>query len=826
MRTLRGAIAGAIALLITSTAPAGAAQAAESTVPSAPHTALTMNFDGWGYIDGSFSYEPSRNSLEIYQQNANGYALVMRGFAAENWHYLDVTPPKGTRFLAGQKYQTTTNFSPQDSITVLNISGDGQSCGWSSTPGTIEVKEAAYDDAGRFTAFAATFSVPCGWRGSAKGEIRFQSSIGYKATDTWAYQLQMGAQPAGMRGRTQNVTVEANGTVPTTFGAASLSGTDPGAFEISANTCSGNTLNYGQTCQLSISPKASALGEQSAVLTLVEDSVAGKVTRLLSLTGYDPRDATAAPGYFSFGDVPAYETSAPQTVTLTGASDLPITFGQATLGGDNASSFKITSDGCSQKTLSKGQSCSVTAVARPSSPTQVGALLTLPDNSFAGRTQLSLGVNGYPDDRGTYYPVAPYRIMDTRTGKGAPKRMVGPGGVVSLQVTGSGGVTTEASTVVLNVTVTGPTMDGFVTAYPSGLSRPTASSLNFTKGWTGANSVTVKVGADGKVKFYNHAGSTHIIVDVDGYYSKGHECCSGYMGGQYHPLSKPIRITDTRTWGTGRVPREHYINSAASWGSTINPRVRAFAVSITATQPSSSGFLTAWEGSPDNLPNTSTLNYSTGATVPNFAVVPTTPCANCGSASGWPSIGVYTHAPTHIVVDIVGFYDDGSLPNGLRFQSITPTRIADTRTGQGWPSRLGPGATAAVPTPRTVANVDTWGLATNVTAVKPTSTTVMTVWPSGVPRPNTSSLNPKAGSLVSNAVQTMISQDDKFNVHNAFGYTNFVVDVVGTFNLYPPTPPVGWGSNLTSAAPQPRLGTGRPETATPKVSTAHLVKRI
>ncbi|MGK5441852.1 choice-of-anchor D domain-containing protein [Micromonospora sp. URMC 105] len=826
MRTLRVAIAGAIALLITSTGSAGVAQAAESAAPSAPYTAFTMSFDGWGYIDGSFSYEPSRNTVEIYQQNANGYALVMRGFSAEHWHDLNVTPPKGTRFVAGQTYQTTTNFSPQESITVLNVSGDGQRCEWSSTPGTIQVKEAEYDEAGKFTAFAATFSVPCGWRGSAKGEIRFQSSAGYKATDTWGYRLQMGSQPAGMPGKPQAVTVEANGSEPTTFGAASLSGSDPGAFEISANTCSGNTLAYGQTCQLSITPKASAIGEQSALLTLVEDSVAGKVTRLLSLTGYDARRATASPGYFSFGAVPAYEVSAPQTVTLTGAGDLPITFGQATLDGEHRTSFKIINDGCSQKTLSTGQTCSITAVARPSAPTMVGAMLVLPDDSFAGRTQLSMGVNGYSDDGGTYYPVAPFRIMDTRSGKGAPKRMVGPGGLVSLQVTGSGGVTTEASTVVLNVTVTGPTTNGFVTVYPSGLSRPTASSLNFTKGWTGANSVTVRVGADGKVKFYNHTGSTHIIVDVDGYYSKGHECCSGYMGGQYHPLSKPVRITDTRTWGNGRVPREHYINSAASWGSTINPRVRAFAVSVTATQPSSAGFLTAWDGSQDNLPNTSTLNYSTGATVPNFAVVPTTPCVNCGSATGWPSIGVYTHAPAHIIVDIVGFYDDGSLPNGLRFESIAPTRIVDTRTGQGWPSRLGPGATATVPTPKTIANADTWGLATNVTAVKPTSTTVMTIWPSGVARPSTSSLNPRAGSLVSNAVQTMISAEDKFNVYNASGYTDFVVDVVGTFNLYPPSPPAGWGGDLSSVAPQPGHQAARPATAAPEVSAVQRVKRI
>ncbi|MET7394502.1 choice-of-anchor D domain-containing protein, partial [Dactylosporangium sp. NPDC005572] len=327
MRTIRGVVIGALALLLSFTAPAGAANAAP---PATPYTAFTMHFEGWGYIDGSFSYEASRNTLEVYQQNANGYALVMRGFSGSHGHYLDVSPPTGTRFVAGQSYQTATNFNPLPSTTVLNISGDGQGCDYRA-PGTLAVSQADYDDAtGKFTAFAATYSVPCSGNGVAvaRGEIRFQSSIGYKATDSWDYRLQFGDQPVGTAGTPQDVVVEVNGTEPTTFGAAALSGTNPGAFQISANTCSGKTLSYGETCKLTVTPKATAFGDQTALLTLAENSTAGKVVRLLSLTGFDARDATASPPYFDFGQVPAYETSAPKTVTLTGAGIMPITFGK------------------------------------------------------------------------------------------------------------------------------------------------------------------------------------------------------------------------------------------------------------------------------------------------------------------------------------------------------------------------------------------------------------------------------------------------------------------------------------------------------------------
>ena len=425
-----------------------------------------------------------------------------------------------------------------------------------------------------------------------------------------------------------------------------------------------------------------------------------------------------------------------------------------------------------------------------------------------------------PDDRGTYYPMSPFRIMDTRYGIGAPQGAVGAGGVVSLQVTGTGGVPTDASTVVLNVTVTAPTAAGWIAVYPDGVPRPTVSSLNFTPGWTGANSVTVKVGTNGKVDFYNPVGSVQVIADVFGYYTQGHGCCSGYMGGQYHPLSQPVRLTDTRTWGIGLIPGGYYVNTVATWNSTIDPHIRAFAVNITATVPADYGYLTAWNGDPSRLPNTSTLNYTPHATIPNFAVVPTMPCVDCGNATGLPSIGVATTAATHIIVDIVGYYDDGSLPNGLRFAPVVPTRIADTRSGLGWPSRLGPGGTATIPTPSSVANADTRGLATNVTAVIPSQATFLTVWPNGYGMPGTSNLNPTALSTVPNAVQTMIGSDGSFNVFNAVGSCDVLVDVVGTFYQYPPSAPSGSGSGQASGV--------APKTAsvTPTAQPAKQIKRL
>jgi len=73
--------------------------------------------------------------------------------------------------------------------------------------------------------------------------------------------------------------------------------------------------------------------------------------------------------------------------------------------------------------------------------------------------------------------------------------------------------------VVLNVTVTSTSADSFLTLFPSGSGRPFTSNLNWNAGTTIANLVTVRVGSNGRVSIFNHAGTAHVIVDVMGFYA-------------------------------------------------------------------------------------------------------------------------------------------------------------------------------------------------------------------------------------------------------------------------------------------------------------------
>src|SRR5207245_2703186 len=94
-------------------------------------------------------------------------------------------------------------------------------------------------------------------------------------------------------------------------------------------------------------------------------------------------------------------------------------------------------------------------------------------------------------------------------GKGRRERRpswpaVGSGQSIDVQVTGVGGVpATGVAAAILNVTVTQPTANGYLTVYPAGSGRPLASNLNFVAGQTVPNLVEVALGTGGKVSAFN-----------------------------------------------------------------------------------------------------------------------------------------------------------------------------------------------------------------------------------------------------------------------------------------------------------------------------------
>ena len=132
-------------------------------------------------------------------------------------------------------------------------------------------------------------------------------------------------------------------------------------------------------------------------------------------------------------------------------------------------------------------------------------------------------VDGYFATGTTYTAQNPARFLDTRVGFATIDGQftggdVRPAGTVTVvQITGRNDIPSGATSVVVNVTVTEPTGNGYVTVYPCGIEPPLASNLNFVAGQTIPNTVISKLAADGSICLYN-SQPTQLIADVDGYF--------------------------------------------------------------------------------------------------------------------------------------------------------------------------------------------------------------------------------------------------------------------------------------------------------------------
>jgi DNA-binding beta-propeller fold protein YncE len=265
--------------------------------------------------------------------------------------------------------------------------------------------------------------------------------------------------------------------------------------------------------------------------------------------------------------------------------------------------------------------------------------------NHSGTVDLVADLEGYYTTTGSAYDsTGPVRVLDTRNGTGGYTTPVGPGGTIGLQVDGVSGVpSTGVTAVALNVTATDPTASSYVTVYPDGETRPTASNLNFTAGETIPNLVIVPVGTDGKIDFYNNTGSVNLVADLEGYYT------SSGSGSEYVALG-PSRVLDTRD-GTGGITSPVGPGQAITLQVTgvdgVVAGVTAVVLNVTATDPTASSYVTVYPAG-TTRPTASNLNFTAGETIPNLVVVPV-------SANG--EIDFYNNTGSvELIADLEGYY--------------------------------------------------------------------------------------------------------------------------------------------------------------------------
>ncbi len=297
--------------------------------------------------------------------------------------------------------------------------------------------------------------------------------------------------------------------------------------------------------------------------------------------------------------------------------------------------------------------------------TKVGADGTISIYNNTGAVHVVIDVVGWFPGNQSYVGVTPARLADTRNlptidGKFSNTGALGQQTLVNIGVLGRGTIPASGvGAVALNVTATNPTGPSFLTVWPAGGVRPTASTLNFTGGQTVPNMVIAKVGDGGQVSIYNNTGKVDVVVDVLGYFPSGVA---------YNSLV-PNRLLDTRlTSHVGSVPTlaAGVPTDVQITGLAGGPPSAAAAVvlNVTVTNPAASSFLTVWPSGAAR-PLSSNINFTSLQTVPNMVIV------KLGTGG---KISLFSPTTTDVVIDVLGWFPATSSVTG-----VVPARLMDTR---------------------------------------------------------------------------------------------------------------------------------------------------
>ncbi len=381
----------------------------------------------------------------------------------------------------------------------------------------------------------------------------------------------------------------------------------------------------------------------------------------------------------------------------------------------------------------------------------------------------ALVLSGVP---GVFVPMNPARLVDSRDGVGVRIGPMGQGETLNLQAAGIAGVPANARTVVLNLTGIAPSVDTFLTMWPSGEARPGTSNHNLAAGEIAANLAIIKVGAGGQVAVFNASGSINVAIDVMGYFL---DPASG-AGVRQQGLS-PARLVDTRE-GKGaplaQIAQGGVLEFTAVGVGGVPADATAVILNVTGAGPvGAGGFLTVWP-SGEARPLASNLNLNAEQVRPNLVI------AKVGAGG---RVSVFNQAgPIHLVVDVFGYFSPSA---GSGQVGIQPQRALDTRDGTGQngiPRPLGEGQSITFRASGLGAVPDYAStVVLNVVAVQPLLPSFLTFYPTGELRPNSSNLNMLPGQVIANHVIVKVGVGGSITIFNPAGTTNVVVDVMGYF---------------------------------------------
>jgi hypothetical protein len=128
-----------------------------------------------------------------------------------------------------------------------------------------------------------------------------------------------------------------------------------------------------------------------------------------------------------------------------------------------------------------------------------------------------------------YHALTPCRVFDTRQASGdtAGAPILADSSTRTFQVQGKCAIPVGAKAVSVNLTAVGPTGAGYLTLFPTGITRPVVSSLNFNAGEPAIGNGALVPLADQATHAQDlsvftrvaaASGTVHAVLDVTGYF--------------------------------------------------------------------------------------------------------------------------------------------------------------------------------------------------------------------------------------------------------------------------------------------------------------------
>lgn len=274
-----------------------------------------------------------------------------------------------------------------------------------------------------------------------------------------------------------------------------------------------------------------------------------------------------------------------------------------------------------------------------------------------------------------YTPITPTRTVDTRqTPFCTPDGVCTAVGPVAAgtEVSSVATAPVDAIATIANLTVIQPNAVGYLTADDCTALQPgpqSHSNINFVTGDIVANltlSPSASIPAGEEFCAYSQT-TLHQLVDVQGFFAPWAQ------GGLGFTASTPARVVDTRQCWTDALTVVQHCSELNASGQIIHMKAptgaKAVVINVTTVDASNNGaFASAGPCSALSaaMPEFSNVNTVVGSGVANAAIVPVDPDG---------TYCVYVSDPMHVLVDLMGTFGD----SGLRFMSITPKRVHDSR---------------------------------------------------------------------------------------------------------------------------------------------------